>query len=278
MDAWEERAASERGFKRKFPQNVDEDVEACESRALSTDDDPDRVKCWKRVAWTTDAKEYMPGWMAERYSDHFDESSDQSEQAGEKENTLPLSPSDVSTEHMTDTGRLPAIEATVTGKHTDRYGNPAGHLRGDAGGIDYTAVSLEADELPAGATVRVVNAKLTKTDLGALELEIDPTTEIVVEDTNDTDNSTGNDTATATDGGDGVAETEENAGIEDERLDRVIRNFRGYSKDEFTKPEAIAQAAQFSDGNDHAERLIEAAVDRGEFEWADGDDVWMRVL
>jgi len=84
---------------------------------------------------------------------------------------LPLSPDDVSVEHMTNTGRLPAIEGTITGRHMDRYDNPAGHLSGDSGGIDYTAVSTAADNVPEGATVRVVNAKLTTTELGGIELE-----------------------------------------------------------------------------------------------------------
>ena len=129
---------------------------------------------------------------------------------------LPLSPSDVSTEHMTGSGRLPAIEATVTGKHTDRYGNPAGHLRGDSGGIDYTAVSLAADELPAGATVLVVNAKLTKNQLGALEIEIDPTTEVAVVETPNTD-SDGSDGATAaTDGGEAREDAEQDDGTDTE--------------------------------------------------------------
>jgi len=113
---------------------------------------------------------------------------------------LPLSPSEVSVDHMDASGRLPAIEATVTGKHMDRFNNRAGHLRGDTGGIDYTAVSTGSPELPSGATVRIVNAKLATTELGAVEIEIDPTAEVAVVDTPD-DSPGGNDDATAaTDG------------------------------------------------------------------------------
>jgi len=135
---------------------------------------------------------------------------------------LPLSPSDVSPEHMEKSGRLPVIEATVTGKHTDRFGNPSGHLRGDTGGIDYTAVSLGADELPSGATVRVVNAKLATTELGAIEVEIDPTTEVVVVDAPDDTDDAG-DAAAATDGGGTVEDTDETEAEESEDTDEYAQ-------------------------------------------------------
>ncbi|MDS0223806.1 DUF5906 domain-containing protein [Haloarcula sp. S1AR25-5A] len=212
MDAWQERAASERGFKRQFPGTVDSDVETARSRALATDDDEDdRVRCWKRIRWTEEATQYMPDWMQDRYTDHFDDAVDADSanvDNSDRGDELPLSPTEVSTENMADNGRLPAIEATVTGKHMDRFNNRAGHLSGDNGGIDYTAVSTGADTLPSGATVRVVNAKLTKSELGALELEIDPTTEVAVIDTPDTDTDSVGDGEAATDGGEAV-ETDE---------------------------------------------------------------------
>jgi len=226
MDAWEDRAASKRGFKRKFPSTLEEEIETAQSRPLATEDDEnDRVQCWKRLSWAEEAKEFMPDWMSQRYADHFDEApATDTAQANEDSSELPLSPADVSTDHMADNGRLPAIEATVTGKHMDRFNNRAGHLSGENGGIDYTAVSTGADELPSGATVRVVNAKLTKNELGALEVEIDPTAEVVVVETPDTDtDSTGDDsTQAATDGGEAAhapaeddgGDTEENSIID----------------------------------------------------------------
>jgi putative DNA primase/helicase len=73
MDAWQERAAGERGFKRQFPSTATEDVETARSRALATEDDDERVRCWKRIQWTSEATQFMPDWMKERYSAHFDE-------------------------------------------------------------------------------------------------------------------------------------------------------------------------------------------------------------
>jgi putative DNA primase/helicase len=230
MDAWEDRPASKRGFKRQFPSTLKEEIETARSRALATDDDEDdRVRCWKRLSWTDEAKEFMPDWMSQRYADHFDNApATDTPQTDENSGELPLAPTDVSTEHMADNGRLPAIEATVTGKHMDRYDNPAGHLSGDNGGIDYTAVSTGADNLPEGTTVRVVNAKLTKSELGALELEIDPTTEVAAVETPDTDTDSVGDGEAATDGGedefvdDREAADDESAGTDDgaEETDR----------------------------------------------------------
>ena len=193
----DERVASADGFKRQIAQQALVDVEGGYTRKYPPGDDRDA--CWRYVRFSEDAKNIMPPRLVERYFDDEsvdDEASAETDRSGE----MPLSPEHVSTDHMQKNGRLPTIEATVTGKHLDRYDNPAGHLAGDTGGIDYTLVGgLAADELPAGATVRVVNAKLTKTELGALEVEIDPTTEVVVVETPDTDSD--DDATAATDGG-----------------------------------------------------------------------------
>jgi len=78
-DSWEERTASERGFKRQFGGSVPFDIETARSRALaSADDGEDRVPCWKRVKWTDTARRHMPDWMVERYADHFDSSDEES--------------------------------------------------------------------------------------------------------------------------------------------------------------------------------------------------------
>ena len=77
-ESWEKRAASERGFKRQFSGSIPYDVEGAQSRALaSPDDGEDRVRCWKRVKWTDIARQHMPEWMVERYSDHFEDSNSQ---------------------------------------------------------------------------------------------------------------------------------------------------------------------------------------------------------
>jgi hypothetical protein len=91
MDAWQERAAGERGFKRQFPSTVTEDVETARSRALANEDDDDeRVRCWKRIQWTSEATKFMPDWMKERYSDHFEEDNDQSAGSNEDDTETPL--------------------------------------------------------------------------------------------------------------------------------------------------------------------------------------------
>jgi len=80
MDIWEERCASERGFKRQFPGTVSSDIESARSRPLATEDDEkDRVRCWKRVQWSKDAKALMPDWMVDRYTDHWEEDSEDTE-------------------------------------------------------------------------------------------------------------------------------------------------------------------------------------------------------
>ena len=73
-DTLEERAASERGFKRQLPGAVPMQIEDARARALATaDDEGDRVRCWKRVKWTETAQAHMPDWMISRYADHFDD-------------------------------------------------------------------------------------------------------------------------------------------------------------------------------------------------------------
>lgn len=114
--------------------------------------------------------------------------------AGGTEQDLPLAPSEVSTEHMQDDGRIPAVEGRVASVYADRYGNDAGRLEGPSGGRDFTVVQDTARLLP-NQKVRLVGAKLRETDLGAIELEILPDTEIVVID--DVERDDGGETAAA---------------------------------------------------------------------------------
>jgi putative DNA primase/helicase len=92
-ESWEERPASLRGFKRQLPGATTFDVETAQSRALANSDDgEDRVRCWKRVRWTESARKHMPDWLADRYSDHFEDEMQDSGETDEPEETAAETP------------------------------------------------------------------------------------------------------------------------------------------------------------------------------------------
>jgi putative DNA primase/helicase len=72
MDIWQERTTSADSFKRHLPRSVNAEVETSRSRALADGED-DRVQVWKRLRWSSDAAEFLPDWLQERYADHFEE-------------------------------------------------------------------------------------------------------------------------------------------------------------------------------------------------------------
>lgn len=275
--SWDERAASERGFKRQLPAKFPDEIETAQSRALAMpDDESERVRCWKRVAWTDRAKGQMPDWLRERYAVHFDgDDANPDETAKETDTTdetLPLSPADVTADVATKDNRLPAIEATVSGVYEDRYGNAAGRLEADDGGMDFTLLG-DRDRISAGATYRFVGAKLTTDELGGFELEIRPDTEIVVIET-PVDDADENDATAAADGGE-TASTD--AGPPDDATDaradmqRVVSLLEDV--DTLSKTDVRNRAKQELDMTlGRAGKLLEKAETEGYVEQLDNGD------
>ncbi len=127
--------------------------------------------------------------------------------AGEADEPDVLTPGGVTPDVAGNTGRVPAVRGEVAAEYEDRYGNDIITLRGDDGTeID---VRAEGAELPrTGEVVRVVGARLDTDELGAVELVVRPTTDVVVErdettadDGPDPDQTTVDRAETAADGG-----------------------------------------------------------------------------
>ena len=211
--AWSERAAGERGFKRQLPRTFDTQVETARSRALATaDDERDRVPCWKRIRWDDAAREHMPDWMVDRYSDHFDLSdvdldlSDEpataegdTEDAGGRTHLVDLTP-----------GTHAEIVATVGGRvkpkdwladegwlEDDSPLRPDFRVREGLDGADPFA------DVGVGDTVRIHNAEV-KTEDDVRYVEISPKCEVEVldqEGASASDDDGGEPAQAATDGG-----------------------------------------------------------------------------
>jgi len=201
MDAWEERAASERGFKRQFPNVVNSDMEDARSRALATEDDEqDRVRCWKRAQWAEDAKAFMPDWLIERYADHWDDETDDTPEP---------------TDSGTDTGELEALEAgfhDIKATVAEQLEPPEwlqgkGHVADTEGNIA-PYVAEGTDPLAAvdeGDAVVLRNAKVEDRN-GVATLVLSGITEVV---TSEQQSVTANSTTAATDGGAGPEEADD---------------------------------------------------------------------
>lgn len=200
-ESWEERSASERGFKRQLPGATTFDMEGARSRALaSPDDGEERVTCWKRVQWSDVARKQMPEWMVERYSDHFEngETADKrAEEPGEGGSNPTL--------NELEPGRH-TFEATVAEQLEPKpWLQGEGTLVDDGELLDYTARGdnnplSTADE---GDRVQIKNAKVTTDRDGLKVLEVTGVCEVTVLDTKDADQTSVDDAAeaAATDGG-----------------------------------------------------------------------------
>jgi putative DNA primase/helicase len=202
-ESWEERSASERGFKRQLPGATSFEMESARSRALANPDDgEDRVMCWKRVQWSETARKQMPDWMADRYADHFD-NADTTETADEKTEDSGSNP----TLKQLDPGRH-TVEATVAEQLEPKpWLQGEGTLVDDGELLDYQARgdSNPLSSVSEGDRVQIKNAKVTTDQDGLKLLEVTGVCEVQVLDSSDPDQTSVEDAATgeqaATDGG-----------------------------------------------------------------------------
>lgn len=203
MEIWEERSASERGFKRQFPGSVNSDVETARSRPLATpDDEKDRVRCWKRVKWSEDSKGFMPDWMVERYAHHWDDDSGEDETDDETVDTV-------------TSGELEGIDAgfhdvkvTIAEKlDAPDWLEGKGHVVDGEGNIaPYVCEGTDPlKEIEEDSSVSLRNAKVEDRN-GVPTLVLSGITEVSIAE----QQSMRNDSVTAaTDGGDGVEEDDQ---------------------------------------------------------------------
>jgi putative DNA primase/helicase len=205
-DARDERAASERGFKRQLPGALSTDVEDARSRKLATaDDEGDRVRCWKRVKLTETAKAHMPDWMVDRYRDHFESD-------------------ETATEAVNDTGTdssNPGLNALEPGRHTVEvtlaeqldpkpWQQGRGHVTDDGEIMSYVAEgsSNPLADVDEGDRVRIRDAKVATDRDGVKQLEVSSVCDVEVVQTAASEQATVEDTASgeaATDGS-GIAQ------------------------------------------------------------------------
>ena len=176
-DSWDERPASEDGFKRQFSRSFPAEIEDGRSRALvDPDDDSDRVYIWKRVRWTPLAREKMPDWMEERYSDHFDGedmSDDVVEEESESAELAGLAP-----------GRHDLVVTVAEKMDPKPWQQGRGHLVDDEGNImEYVAEGSSNPLAGAteGDTVEIANAKVGSDRDGLLRVEVSGVCEVSVE-------------------------------------------------------------------------------------------------
>jgi putative DNA primase/helicase len=236
-ESWEERSASEDGFKRQLPGAINFDVEGARSRALaSADDGQDRVRCWKRVKWTPFAREFMPDWLLSRYADHFEDSDEDAADAAADadDEPTPVPQRDAGYETFT---------ATVTAVI-----DPKPWLEGEGTLVDETGAVIDyivrdgsgtAPTIEEGDEYHFRRARLTADEAGAPVVEIRPgATEVKQasrpsglaeheqgDEDADTAASTDSAEVSATDGG----EPDEDADSDDERVmnqdirDRIVQ-------------------------------------------------------
>jgi putative DNA primase/helicase len=250
-DAQDERAASERGFKRQLPPAVSTDIEDGQSRALATDyDESDRVWCWKRVKWTETAKTHMPDWMIERYADHFEtsESGDETPADSETADTNPglngLEP-----------GRH-TVEATVAEQLEPKpWLQGEGTLVDDGELLDYLARG-DTDPLAAadeGDRVRITNAKVTTDGDGLPVLEVSGVCDVEVLPSVDDEQSSVDDAAAADGGETATRDTEP------QYKQAVAETVRDASE-----PVGVAYIIQHTEGSpDELRKAIDAAREQG---------------
>jgi putative DNA primase/helicase len=167
MDIWRERTTSEDSFKRYLPRCVSAEVETSRSRALAGDAD-ERVRVWKRLKWTEDAAEFMPDWIAERYSDQFDDAdtADTSDTEDDGPTALPAR----------DPGYGHEFDVTVSVVNDGEYTREAqGRLEGPQGlYISYVVPGGNDIEMSAyeHSTVHMDSVTLRTNDDGLLEAVI----------------------------------------------------------------------------------------------------------
>jgi len=179
------------------------------------------------------------------------------------------------------------MEVTVKAVHDGKsYRESEGRLEGPVGTyIEFAAVEdsgLNMQEYE-NKKIRLSGATLRTDNDGLLQaiLVDDVSVEVLEEPDQASEDTTQREAAT--DGGESDDNTEDDTdgvtGIDGERLQRVMRTFRNCAKDVFAEMEARPQVQSFADDPDHAERLIEAAVEQGALEWiGDDSEGWVRVV
>jgi hypothetical protein len=162
-EMWEERDASERGFKRQFPTAFPQDIENTRSRGLATpEDEKDRVMCWNRITWTETAKSQMPDWMLERYAEHFESEGGETDDEQSDSGTGCLTPSELDIgEETPDRDTIAPLRGTITAVWENRYGQPVAELDDGEESIDLKIVGFDSPETtPLSGGVEYVLAGL----------------------------------------------------------------------------------------------------------------------
>jgi putative DNA primase/helicase len=245
--AWDERPAGERGFKRQLPAKFPGEVETAQSRALaSPDDEGERVRCWKRVAWTDRAKRQMPDWLQERYADHF----------GAQALASPDPEETDATESKDETPVLKDLEPgrhdlTVTVAETMEpkpWQQARGHVVDGEGNImQYVAegstnpmVDVEEDD-----TVTIRNAKVETDRDGVLQVAVSGVcdVEIVNRDADQSDAEADGTPAATADGG---RQEQQPGDVPDQATETVRRALRNEG-DKMTKMELLGAASKTGD-------------------------------
>jgi len=131
--------------------------------------------------------------------------------------------------------------------------------------VAYSQVTTGLGRCIGLSTIQTMN----QLEFDRATLGLDPI-ESPTKDSQDSPTEAGSTETAAADGG------EDKVGNRD-KVDNLVRTFRGLSKDEFSKADAIAQISTIADGADHAEHLLQKAVDRGALSWT-GDKDGVRVL
>ena len=259
-DSVDERAASERGFKRQLPGSVAMEIEDARSRALATpDDEGDRVRCWKRVKWTDTAKAHMPDWMIERYPDHF-ESTEPAEEKPEKAEKGRSNP----TLKDLEPGRH-TVEVTLIEKLDPKpWQQGRGHVVDDGEILKYVS---EGDRDPLadaneGDRVRITDAEIATNRDGVKQLQFSPKAVSVEVLPSVDDEQSSVDDAAAADGG-----STSTRDAEPQYTQAVAETVH-----DAAEPVGVAYIIQHTEGSPEALRdAVEAAREQGKIR-LEGDD------
>ncbi len=167
MEGWRERTTSQDSFKRHLPRCVGAEVETSRSRALAGDGD-DRVRVWKRLKWTDDAVEFMPDWIADRYSEHFEDTDTMSPETPEDDEPDKLAARDPGYGHK--------FEARITTVNDGEYSRKAQGRLNDSPDSYISYVVPGGNDIEMAAyehhTIRLEDVTLRKNDDGLLEAVI----------------------------------------------------------------------------------------------------------
>jgi putative DNA primase/helicase len=274
-DEWGERSTSERAFKRQFPDAFPEEIEDGQSRPLATpDDEGDRVTCYKRLKWTDRAKSRMPDWMEERYSDHFEASTDDDDDPDMDTDEGYATPLD-----EIEPGRE-TLEVEVVAQFDPKpWLQAEGEFVDDSGTVvDYVARGQEnpAPELEEGGRYRIGNAKVETDENGVLQIRLTRSAHIEsleqpdegqgqLDETPDTSDDT---EATADGGVDVEGKMQESEGVYAalrEVRNRIDSTNTPMSREDIITDVVMNHNNQFTGSGETARDAFETAVTNGMF-------------